>query len=176
MKIVTKRGRFPAKTKRRLKFLATELKAQKQQLKAMEEAKNNRYYRVAEKVLQAIDWYYHDGLDISTVMSLIDDALRYPVEIFSHREETRENYDEDGLKVKLPRVDYDRVVVYTRHQLRPHDLYMANMLYMMDNAVGMWYDGYTSDKLAINLLEDFATVLMSVWSGRKEPLEYRAGR
>lgn len=178
MRIATKRGRLPAAKKKRLKFLANEIKEQKQRDKGMEEARRtSAYYFVAEQILQACGWYYHDGVDIETVMQCINQALLHPVNLsrmayfIDHIDRNEFSYPK-----RPPRRDYEKEIVFQRHTLRANDILTANMIYMIDNTVGMWYDGYYSDKLAMNLLEDFATVLMSGWSGRKRPLPYRAGK
>lgn len=178
MRIATKRGRFPAAKKKRLKFLANEIKEQRQRDKEIEEARRtSAYYFVAQQILQACDWYYHDGVDIDTVMECINQALLHPVNLsrmayfIDHIDRNEFSYPE-----RPPRRDYEKEIVFRRHTLRPNDTLTANMIYMIDNTVGMWYDGYYSDKLAMNLLEDFATVLISGWSGRKHPLPYRAGK
>lgn len=177
MKIVAKRGRLPAATKKRLRFLVAEIRQQKQAEKEMVEARERSlYYKVGLQILQACDWYYHDGLDIETVMEVINQALRHPVGTTTGANFNDLDKYADIAPEKQPPLDYEQVIVFTRHELRPHDTLTANMIYLIDNTVGMWYDGYYSEKLAVALLYDYATVLVSGWSGRKRPLEYRAGK
>lgn len=166
-----------AKTKKRLKWLINEIRTQKQHEADMEGARaRSPYYHVGLQILQACDWYYHDGLDIATVMETINHALREPVNLttgarFHGILDPYADYE----PAKQPSLDYEHVVIYTRHELRPHNTLTANMVYMIDNTVGLWYDGYYSDKLAMNLLQGYAIVLVSGWSGRRKPLAYRAG-
>lgn len=177
MKVIAKRGRFPASTKRRLKHLAAELREQVRHEDEMAEArKNSPYYQAAIAILRACDWYYHEGLDIDTVMWLISEQLHYWVYVLKHDNPTKGDMSVDRNPERLPRQDYEQVVIYTRHELRAHDSLGANMMYLLDNTVGMWYDGYYSDKLAMNLLLDYATVLASGWSGRRQHLAYKRGR
>lgn len=177
MRIAAKRGRFPAAKKKRLKSLVKEIREQKQRDKEMAEARlTSGYYRMAQQILWLCDGWYHGEIDCDTAMSIIHQALHFDVCRLKGLALGDDYYDVDAHPKKQAQMDYDNVLVFRRHDLRTNDTLTANMIYMIDNTVGMWYDGYYSDKLAMNLLEDFATVLASAWSGRKHPLPYRPGR
>jgi hypothetical protein len=177
MNIAYKRGRLPAKTKKRLKYLSTEIKEQKRFHEEMEKAqKYNSYYQVAQQIRQACNWYFHDGVDIATVMETIERALFVPVHRASNVDWTKSSPYDRGMAEKQPPKNYENEPVIVRHQIRDHDSLTANFMYLIDNTVGLWYDGYYSDKLTMNLLDDYAALLLSAFQGRKRPLEHRPGK
>ncbi|MCC6454482.1 MAG: hypothetical protein IT328_06025 [Caldilineaceae bacterium] len=168
MKVAYKRGRFPAKTKKRLKYLADELKEQKRLHEEMEHVrKYNPYYRVAVQIRQACDWYVHDGVDIDTIMETIERALFVPVHRASNEDWTKSSPYDRGMAQKQPPKNYEEDAVIVRHTIREHDSLTANLMYLIDNTVGLWYDGYYGDKLAINLLDDYAATIISAFMGRR---------